>query len=90
LRRLSALSGAELKRQPDKKAKKKPTNEPSQVLPLLNGKDVEIIPPNKEAVLSPRQTSRWLPPRLEQGKTPASNYAAGKLQRQQRRNHEIF
>ncbi len=45
----------ETKKVPAKKAKKNPANEPSQVLPLLNGKDVEMEPPKIEAVLSPRQ-----------------------------------
>ena len=45
----------ETKNAPAKNAKKKPANEPSQVFPLLNGRDVEIIPPNSEATLSPKQ-----------------------------------
>ena len=40
---------------PAKNAKKNPANEPSQVFPLLKGKEVEIKPPKSDAVLSPRQ-----------------------------------
>ena len=45
----------EMKNVPAKKANKNPANEPSQVFPLLNGKEVDIIPPKIEAALSPRQ-----------------------------------
>ncbi len=50
----NANSG-EMKYDPAKKAKKKPANVPSQVLPLLNGNEVETSPPKSEAALSPRQ-----------------------------------
>ena len=45
----------ETKNVPAKKAKKNPANEPSHVFPLLKGKEVEIIPPKSDAVLSPKQ-----------------------------------
>ena len=45
----------ETKNVPAKNAKKNPANEPSQVFPLLNGNEVEINPPKREAVLSPKQ-----------------------------------
>ena len=45
----------ETKNIPAKNAKKKPPSEPSQVFPLLKGKEVEISPPKSEAVLSPKQ-----------------------------------
>ena len=48
-------NSGETKNEPAKNAKKKPANEPSQVLPLLNGKEVEIMPPKREATLSPKQ-----------------------------------
>ena len=40
---------------PAKNAKKNPANEPSQVFPLLNGKESDAKPPNSDAALSPRQ-----------------------------------
>ena len=42
-------------KQPAKNAKKNPHSEPSQVLPLLKGSEVEISPPVSEATLSPKQ-----------------------------------
>ena len=48
-------SHGDTKKVPAKNAKKKPANEPSQVFPLLKGKEVEIIPPKIEAALSPKQ-----------------------------------
>src|SRR5512138_146061 len=50
------------KKVPARKAKKKPATEPSQVLPLLNGKASEINPPKIEAALSPRQNIAIAPP----------------------------
>ena len=51
---INAYNGG-TKKVPAKKAKKNPARDPSQVFPLLNGNDVEIKPPKREAVLSPRQ-----------------------------------
>ena len=43
------------KNDPAKNAKINPANEPSQVFPLLKGREVEINPPKREAALSPKQ-----------------------------------
>jgi hypothetical protein len=51
---INAFTG-EIKNEPAKKAKKNPTSEPSNVLPLLNGKGFfEMSPPKSDAVLSPK------------------------------------
>ncbi len=47
--------GGETKKLPAKNAKKNPATEPSQVFPLLNGREVEINPPKSEAAASPKQ-----------------------------------
>ena len=57
----------ETKRVPAKKAKKNPASEPSQVLPLLNGREVEIIPPKIDAVLSPKQNMAMAAPPAWEG-----------------------
>lgn len=58
----------EIKNVPAKKANKNPASEPSQVFPLLNGKEVEISPPKSEAELSPRQKMAIAAPPARVGK----------------------
>ena len=52
----------ETKKVPAKNAKKNPATEPSHVFPLLKGSEVEINPPKKEAVLSPKQNMAMAAP----------------------------
>lgn len=47
--------GSGTKNVPARNAKRKPAMEPSQVLPLLKGRDFVDSPPKIEAVLSPKQ-----------------------------------
>ena len=75
----------ETKNVPAKNAKKNPANEPSQVFPLLNGKEVEIKPPKSDAVLSPKQNIAIAAPPgsplVGRKKKQSRYYAKGKVKR---------
>ena len=64
----------ETKNVPAKNAKKNPANEPSQVFPLLNGREVEINPPKSEAALSPKQNIAMAAPPAWVGKQKQSRH----------------